>query len=129
LQCAPQAHRVQIRGYILTEPLGLTAFEDGPNDRFLNRDGFDNSAPVVALSVRDDGPGIPASVLPKLFQSYFTTHPQDGGTGLGLCIVHRLIKEAEGGLHVHSIPGQGTVFTAYFAARLGSSTETTITHA
>ena len=129
LQCAPQAHRVQIRGYILTEPLGLTAFEDGPNDRFLNRDGFDNSAPVVALSVLDDGPGIPANVLPKLFQSYFTTHPQDGGTGLGLCIVHRLVKEAEGGLHVHSIPGQGTVFTAYFPARMGSSTETTFTQA
>lgn len=129
LQCAPQAHRVEMRAQCLQQPLDLGAFEDGPNDRFLNRAGFNNSAPLVALSVQDNGPGIAASVLAKLFQSYFTTHPQDGGTGLGLCIVHRLIKESQGGLHVHSTAGQGTVFTVYFPARLGSSTETTFTRA
>jgi signal transduction histidine kinase len=129
LQCAPHAHRVEIRGQCLRQPLDLNTFEDSPNDRFLNRDGFNSSAPLMALSVRDNGPGIPANVLPKLFQTYFTTHPHDGGTGLGLCIVHRLIKESQGGLHVHSKPGQGTTFTIYLPARLGSSTDTTLTFA
>jgi two-component system, sensor histidine kinase and response regulator len=129
LQCSPQAHRVEIGGQCLAEPLNLTLFQDGPNDRFLNRDGFKSSAPLLALSVQDNGPGIPPEVLARLFQGYFTTHPLDGGTGLGLCIVHRLVKEAHGGLHVHSRPGQGTIFTIYLPARMGSSHETTLNFA
>lgn len=126
LQCSPHAHRVEITGQCLTEPHDLNVFQDGPNDRFINRDGFKNAAPILALSIQDNGPGISAEVLPKLFEGYFTTHPLDGGTGLGLCIVHRLLKEAHGGLHLHSKLGQGTVFTVYLPARMGTSTETTL---
>jgi signal transduction histidine kinase len=77
--------------------------------------------PLLALSVKDNGPGIPADVMPKLFDVYFTTRPSSGGTGLGLCIVQRLVKEAHGGLHVHSAPGKGTVFTVYLPALTLSS--------
>jgi two-component system cell cycle sensor histidine kinase/response regulator CckA len=54
--------------------------------------------------------------MPRLFQPFFTTQPKAHGTGLGLCIVKRLLKEARGSLHVHSKVGQGTVFTLYLPA-------------
>ena len=112
-QCAPLSHRVEVGGEILREPLDLTAFKDGPNDRLLNVEGMDNTAPLVKLWVRDTGPGIPVEVLPKIFQPYFTTKGPRQGTGLGLNIVQRLIKEGKGALHVHTRPGEGTTFTIY----------------
>jgi signal transduction histidine kinase len=112
-QCAPMSHRVEVGGEILREPLNLTAFKDGPNDRLLNVEGMDNTAPLVKLWVSDNGPGIPAEVLPKIFQPYFTTKGPRQGTGLGLNIVQRLIKEGKGALHVHTRPGEGTKFTIY----------------
>ena len=112
-QCAPMSHRVDVGGEILREPLDLTAFKDGPNDRLLNVESMDNTAPLVKLWVRDTGPGIPPEVLPKIFQPYFTTKGPRQGTGLGLNIVQRLIKEGKGALHVHTRQGEGTTFTIY----------------
>jgi two-component system, sensor histidine kinase and response regulator len=112
-QCAPMSHRVDVGGEILREPLDLTQFKDGPNDRLLNVESMDNTAPLVKLWVRDTGPGIPPEVLPKIFQPYFTTKGPRQGTGLGLNIVQRLIKEGKGALHVHTRPGEGTTFTIY----------------
>ena len=112
-QCAPLSHRVEVGGDILRAPLDLTAFKDGPSDRLLNVEGMDNTAPLVKLWVSDSGPGIPAEVLPKIFQPYFTTKGPQQGTGLGLNIVQRLIKEGKGALHVHTRRGEGTTFTIY----------------
>jgi two-component system sensor histidine kinase/response regulator len=112
-QCSPQPHRVEIGGEVLRAPLDLTAFKDGPNDRLLNVESMDNTAPLVKFFVRDTGPGIPAEVLPKIFQPYFTTKGPREGTGLGLNIVQRLIKEGNGALHCHTKPGEGTTFTVY----------------
>ena len=79
----------------------------------LNIESMGNTAPLVKLWVSDNGPGIPPEVLPKIFQPYFTTKGPRQGTGLGLNIVHRLIKEGNGALHVHTQPGEGTTFTIY----------------
>jgi signal transduction histidine kinase len=116
LQCTPQYHRVEIRGQFHDHPLDLGMFVEGPEDRFLNREDFQNVAPLLALSVQDNGPGIPPEVMPRIFEPYFTTQPKTQGTGLGLCIVLRLLREARGALQVHSKPGQGTVFTVYLPA-------------
>ncbi|HZL13360.1 MAG TPA: hybrid sensor histidine kinase/response regulator [Verrucomicrobiae bacterium] len=112
-QCAPVNHRVEIGGEVLRAPLDLTTFKDGPNDRLLNVESLDNTAPLVKFWVRDTGPGIPPEVLPKIFQPYFTTKGPREGTGLGLNIVQRLIKEGDGALHVHTRVGEGTTFTIY----------------
>ena len=112
-QCAPFSHRVDIGGEALREPLDLQAFKDGPQDRLLNVENFNNAAPLVKLWVRDNGPGISPEVLPKIFQPYFTTKGPRQGTGLGLNIVQRLIKESGGALHIHTHVGQGTTFTIY----------------
>jgi signal transduction histidine kinase len=107
---------VEVGGDVVRAPLDLTKFKDGPNDRLLNVENMDNNAPLVKLWVRDNGPGIPPEVLPKIFHPYFTTKGPRQGTGLGLNIVQRLIKEASGMLHVHTKPGEGTIFTIYLPA-------------
>jgi signal transduction histidine kinase len=115
-QCLSRPHRVDVGAEILRAPLDLAGFKDGANDRFLNVESLENLAPLVKFWVRDTGPGIPAEVLPKIFQPYFTTKGPRQGTGLGLNIVHRLIKEGNGALHVHTRPGAGTTFTVYLPA-------------
>lgn len=118
-QCTPKRHHVSIAAQVSHEPLDLTTFKDGPHTRFLNVESFDNTPPSIQLSVRDDGPGIAPETLPKIFQPYFTTKGSRQGTGLGLNIVQRLVKESRGALHVNSRVGEGTVFTVYLpAARL-----------
>ena len=112
-QCSPTPHRVEIGGEVLRAPLDLKAFKDGPNDRLLNVESLDNTAPLVKFFVRDTGPGIPEEVLPKIFHAYFTTKGPREGTGLGLNIVQRLIKEGRGALHCHTRVGEGTTFTIY----------------
>jgi signal transduction histidine kinase len=117
-QCAPHSHTVEIEGHVLHEPLDLASFKDCSETRFLNVENFDNIAPVLQLSIRDDGPGIPPEVLPKIFQPYFTTKAARQGTGLGLNIVQRLIKEARGALRVQTRVGEGTTFTIYVPAAI-----------
>jgi len=112
-QSAPQPHRVEISGDVLHTPLDLAKFKDGPNDRLLNIESMDNSAPLVKFTVSDNGPGIAPEVLPKIFQPYFTTKGPRQGTGLGLNIVQRLVKEGNGALHCHTRVGEGTTFTVY----------------
>jgi signal transduction histidine kinase len=121
LQCSPHHHRVEILGQLLLHPLDLANFQDGPEDRFVNPSNFKNTAPLLALSVQDNGPGIAAEVMPKIFEPYFSTHARPQGTGLGLSIVHRLLREAHGALHAHTKTGQGTVFTVYLPARIAGA--------
>jgi signal transduction histidine kinase len=112
-QCTAQPHAVAIEARVLSQGLELGLFKDGPQTRLINMEGFQNTPPLLVLSVRDTGPGIPCDVLPKIFQPYFTTKDSKQGTGLGLNIVHRLIKEAKGALHVQTEQGNGTTFTIY----------------
>ncbi len=116
LQCTPEPHRVEIAGQLLAEPLQLSDFADTAAQRFVNRDAFKNQAPLIAVSVRDDGPGIPPPVVNQLFQARFTTKPMGRGAGLGLSIVQRLVEEAHGGLHLRTGETGGTTFTVYLPA-------------
>jgi signal transduction histidine kinase len=118
LQCTPHHHRVEIVGQLLQHPLDLDHFEDGPEDRFIHRETFKNTPPILSLSVQDNGPGIAPEAMPKIFDPYFTTQFKAQGTGLGLSIVYRLLKEGHGALHTHTKVGQGSVFTVYLPARL-----------
>ncbi|HSM14400.1 MAG TPA: ATP-binding protein [Thermoanaerobaculia bacterium] len=60
----------------------------------------------VVVSVIDDGPGIPAEVLPRIFDPFFTTKPPGQGTGLGLDIARRLVRRWDGEITVESRPGR-----------------------
>jgi signal transduction histidine kinase len=114
-QCSPKVHMIEVQATVLREPLDLSQFKDTPRERLLNVENFENAAPLVKISVRDTGPGIPEEILPKIFQPYFSTKGARQGTGLGLNIVQRLIKEARGALHLRTELGQGTTFTVYLS--------------
>jgi two-component system cell cycle sensor histidine kinase/response regulator CckA len=115
-QTSATSCQVEVAARALTAPLDLTQLRDGPGDRILNVEGLDNTPPLLAVSVSDNGPGIPREILPKIFQPYFTTKSAKQGTGLGLSIIMRLVKQAGGALHVHTVPGRGTTFTVYLPA-------------
>ena len=72
------------------------------------RTGHD--AGLVWFEVRDTGRGIPAEVLPKIYDPFFTTKAVGEGTGLGLHLVHKIIAGHNGSVHVDSAQGVGTTF-------------------
>jgi len=63
----------------------------------------------IAVSVLDDGPGIPPELLSKVFDPFYST--KDDGTGLGLTMVHRIVDEHDGHIEVASKLNEGTRFT------------------
>lgn len=65
---------------------------------------------TARLRVEDTGCGIPPEVLPRIFDQFFTTHANDGGTGMGLYIVRTIAQEHGGAIDVESLPGKGTAF-------------------
>ncbi len=70
---------------------------------------------VVVIRVSDSGPGMPESILSKVFQPFFTT--KEEGTGLGLSIVARIIEEHGGRVNLISKEGEGTTFIITLPAK------------
>jgi signal transduction histidine kinase len=65
----------------------------------------------VEVKIRDNGPGIPPEVLPRIWDPFFTTKDVGEGTGLGLSIVHELVERHGGTIEVDTRLGEGTTFT------------------
>jgi nitrogen fixation/metabolism regulation signal transduction histidine kinase len=64
---------------------------------------------AVQIAVQDSGTGVPAEILPRLFEPYFST--KTGGTGLGLAIARKNLEDHGGAIAVESSPGKGTTVT------------------
>jgi two-component system nitrogen regulation sensor histidine kinase GlnL len=70
--------------------------------------GEGHSGPQVQVAVTDDGPGVPADVVDRIFSPFFTTKPQ--GSGLGLAIVRKIVNAHDGRIDVSAPPSGGTQF-------------------
>jgi PAS domain S-box-containing protein len=67
----------------------------------------------VVIEVKDTGEGIAPAVIDRIFEPFFTTKPAGRGTGLGLALVHSIVKEHGGAIDVKSEVGKGTTFTVW----------------
>jgi len=82
----------------------ISAMPDGGELRLETKRDGDN----VLITVSDTGVGIPEELQGKIFEPYFTT--RDTGSGLGLTVVYKVVKEHGGDLHMDSRSGRGTTF-------------------
>ncbi len=100
LQAMPEGGSIQVRA----ENIALTTTAALPlqEGRYLK------------ITVRDHGAGIPADVLPHIFDPYFTT--KAGGSGLGLATAYAIVTKHDGSLTVESAEGVGTTFGIYLPA-------------
>jgi two-component system, cell cycle sensor histidine kinase and response regulator CckA len=68
---------------------------------------------AATLSISDTGNGITPGDLERLWEPFFTTKEKGKGTGLGLTIVRKIVRESRGDISVSSVPGEGTTFTIW----------------
>lgn len=77
----------------------------------------DSGSGFVKISIKDNGPGIPQDVIPKIFDPYFTT--KKTGNGLGLAAVYSIVKQHGGSIDWKTETGNGTVFIICLPALKG----------
>lgn len=77
----------------------------------------------LSLTVRDNGPGIPADVLPRLFEPFFTTKGMGEGLGLGLAIASSIARDCGGTLSARNMPEGGAAFVLMLRRALASNAQ------
>lgn len=78
-----------------------------------------DEGPHVVVEIEDNGPGISPAIMPRIFESFFTTKPPELGTGLGLPISLDIVRRAGGELTAESEPGRGALFRVRIPAAMG----------
>jgi signal transduction histidine kinase len=93
----------------------LQAMEDGGGKLLIET--APSGSDSVCFTVADNGPGIPAEAIDRIFDRYFTTKKPGEGTGLGLFVTKSLIENMGGEIKVTSRNGGGTTFTVTLPVR------------
>ena len=113
----------QVAANILSN--AIDAVSEGTG-RINVRSQFDSAGDRVTLTISDNGPGIPADQIDRVFDAFHSTKGH-GGSGLGLAAARKVVHELGGQIEVHSTPEQGTTFHVHLpvsTVRLADSAET-----
>ena len=113
--CTNAAHAMDGNGGVLEVSLGNLDVE---GEISISSLGI-HPGPYLRLRVSDTGHGIPPETLKRIFDPYFTTKEVGKGTGLGLAVVHGIVKSYGGGIALSSKVGKGSTFDIYFP-RIGT---------
>jgi PAS domain S-box-containing protein len=108
------AHAMRPHGGHLAIGLETREVREGSADSHLEL----RPGPHVKLTVRDTGHGMGPDILGRVFEPFFTTKKPGEGTGLGLSVVHGIVREHQGGICVESEQGRGSLFSVYLPALL-----------
>ncbi|RJP77027.1 MAG: PAS domain-containing sensor histidine kinase [Desulfobacteraceae bacterium] len=119
--CTNAAHAMQENGGELKVRVGKTSITETDKTTFA----VISPGPYVCLSISDTGHGMDSGMLHKIFDPYFTTKKKGEGTGLGLSVVHGIVKGLGGEIKVYSEPGKGTAFHVYLP-RIESDAQKTV---
>lgn len=79
--------------------------------------GGTDEVPAVRLAVADTGAGVSEDLHPHVFEPFFTTRADDGGTGLGLAVVRAIVEAHQGTIAIRSAPGEGATFEVVLPER------------
>ncbi|MDQ1271022.1 MAG: Histidine kinase [Thermodesulfobacteriota bacterium] len=107
--CTNAGHAMQENGGTLY--VGLTNEKLGPN--FTSNIPDASTDDYVKIEVKDTGHGIPPELIERLFEPFFTTKGPGEGTGMGLAVVHGIVKSMKGEIIVESVLGKGSAFSVY----------------
>ncbi|MCB9494655.1 MAG: AAA family ATPase [Desulfobacteraceae bacterium] len=110
--CTNAAHSMKETGGVLTTR--IETININKNNLFETSFGEITPGDYLKISVKDTGHGIQEQIGAKIFDPYFTTKKTGEGTGLGLSMVHGIVKNHGGYLKFSSIPDKGTCFEIYF---------------
>ena len=105
--CINAAHAMDENGGVLSVILDTVHVNDDASEPNIAHGSY------LKLSISDTGHGMTPEVMEKIFEPYFTTKELGRGTGLGLSVVHGIVKSHGGVITCESTPGKGTTFNIY----------------
>jgi PAS domain S-box-containing protein len=110
--CVNASHAMREKGGILSVDLESVEIDTDLSGKYPDL----KAGPYINMSVCDTGHGIGYQILNRIFDPFFTTKTREHGTGLGLSVIHGIVKNFGGAIHAFSEPGKGSIFKVFIPA-------------
>jgi PAS domain S-box-containing protein len=110
--CVNASYAMREKGGILAIDLESVEIDTDSSGKYPDL----KAGPYINMSVRDTGHGISPEILNRIFDPFFTTKTREHGTGLGLSVIHGIVKNFGGAIYAFSELGKGSIFKVFIPA-------------